>query len=107
MTASNRRASRETDADELARQIGQIQADFAALAETLKSIGFDRMGDVSEALNEAVEKATEAVQDSTAAARQRGENLAADVKDAIARNPFRAILIAFGVGYFLARLTRR
>jgi ElaB/YqjD/DUF883 family membrane-anchored ribosome-binding protein len=65
------------------------------------------MGDMSDALNEAVEKATDAVHDSTAEARERGENLAADVKGAITRNPFRAILVAFGVGYLLARLTRR
>jgi ElaB/YqjD/DUF883 family membrane-anchored ribosome-binding protein len=106
MTANNR-TSRDADADELARQIKQIQADFAALAETLKGLGLDRMGDMSDALNEAVEKATDAVHDSTAEARERGENLAADVKGAITRNPFRAILVAFGVGYLLARLTRR
>jgi len=107
MAANNRRASHDTDADELARQIKQIQSDFASLAETLKSIGLDRIGDVSEAFSDAVEQASDAVHDSTAEARERGENLAADVRDAITRNPFRTILVAFGVGYLLARLTRR
>lgn len=107
MAANNRRGSRDTDTDELARQFRQIQSDFAALAETLKSIGFERIGDLSEAFNDAVGQASETVHESTADARQRGENLAADVKDAITRSPFRAILVAFGVGYLFARLTRR
>jgi ElaB/YqjD/DUF883 family membrane-anchored ribosome-binding protein len=107
MAANNRRASRDADTDELARQLKQIQSDFAALAEMLKGMGLDRIGDMSEAFNEAVEQASEAVHDSTTEARERGENFAADVKDAITRNPFRAILVAFGVGYLLARLTRR
>ena len=107
MAANNRQASNGGDTDELARQIRQIQSDLAALAETLKSIGLDRFGGMSEALNDAVEQASDAVHDSTAEARERGENLAADVKDAIMRNPLRAILVAFGVGYVFARLTRR
>jgi ElaB/YqjD/DUF883 family membrane-anchored ribosome-binding protein len=97
----------DTDAEELARQIKRIQSDIAALAETLKGIGIERMSDVSDAFNDAIETASDAVHDSTAEARQRGESFAADVKDAITRNPFSAILVAFGVGYILSRLTRR
>lgn len=106
MAANNSRAG-DSDAEELARQIKQIQEDFASLAETLKGIGFDRLGDMSEAFNDAVEQASEAVHDSTAEARQRGENFAADVRSSITRNPFPAVLVAFGVGYLLAKLTRR
>lgn len=98
MAANNRRASRDADTDELARQIKQIQSDFAALAETLKNIGFDRIGDISEAFTDAVGQASEAVHDSTSEARERGETFAADVRGAITRNPFGAIAVAFGVG---------
>jgi ElaB/YqjD/DUF883 family membrane-anchored ribosome-binding protein len=105
--AADNRASDDGDAEELARQIKRIQSDLAALAETLKGIGLDRIGDVSEIFNEAVEHASEAVHDSTAEARERGESFAADVKVAITRNPFGAIAVAFGVGYLIARLTRR
>jgi len=108
MARNSRRGSGAApDVEDLARQIKQIQNDFASLAETIKAIGIDRMDTASEAFTEAVEQAAGSVRSSAAEARHRGEAIAGDVESAITRNPFTAILVAFGLGYVIARMTRR
>lgn len=42
-----------------------------------------------------------------AEARERGEAIAEDVETAITRNPFGAVLVALGLGFLIAVVTRR
>jgi len=104
---SRRGAHAAPDVEDLARQIKQIQNDFAELAETIKAIGMNRMDGATEAFSEAVEQAAGNVRSSAAEARHRGEAIAGDVEAVITRNPFTAILVAFGLGYVIARMKRR
>ncbi len=97
-----RNAPEEDDGD-LARQMKTIQADVAALTETIKHFAVAQAGHVAEAVGVAGER----VKTTAAEARRRGEVAAEEVEQLISRNPFTAILVAMGLGYIVGFISRR
>lgn len=107
MPRHTRRRRGTPDIDDLARQIQDLQSDLAGLADTIKSIGSEQVDHATGMFSEAVENAKSSVRMTAAEARERGEQIAEDVESAITRNPYGAVLIAAGVGFFIANLLRR
>ncbi len=100
-------AEDEADAAALGRQIKAIQADVAALTDTIKQFGVAQAGHVADAMGRAVGQAGDTMKTTAAEARRRGEIAAEEVEQMITRNPFTAVLVALGLGYIVGFITRR
>lgn len=99
--------AQKTDTGDVAEQIRIIQADIAALTESIRALGAERVEAGADALREAAYRAGETMRMSAEDARRRGEVMAQDLEERIAANPLSAVLIATGVGLVLGALFSR
>ena len=84
---------------ELSREMKALRDDLAALAGTVKEMAAQR----AEAV---VENISETVRMTAAEAQQRGEAMAGEIEDMIRNRPLTAVLVAAGIGYLVAKITR-
>jgi hypothetical protein len=112
MQASRTRshAGNSSPGNKLSREIQAIKHGVAELRADVTELMGHVLGVGSggaEAVKQTAFGAVESVKDGLADIKQRGLDQVSDVRRRIQASPFKATLIAFGVGYILAKLTSR
>ncbi|MBB5753298.1 DUF883 family protein [Prosthecomicrobium pneumaticum] len=107
MAENNLGSENTVDGGDVAEQLRVLRADVAALAETIRTLGAQRVEAGADALRNAAERTGETLRMSADDARRRGEMLAEDLESRIAANPIPSVLIATGVGLLLGTLFSR
>ncbi|MEX1032999.1 MAG: hypothetical protein WDZ30_06530 [Cellvibrionaceae bacterium] len=92
--------------DTLKEDIVKLSNDVAALLGVFKDLGAETVGDAANSLNEEVAKRREEFRETLLGAKAQGDKVAEGLEEEIVQHPLRSVLVAFGVGYVLAKLMR-
>lgn len=101
------KSEKEISVQDLAEQLGTVQSDVAELTDLIRKLSVQKAGNVADDVMDTVSRVTSMGKMSVDEARRRGEALASDVEDSIARNPLTSVLIAVGLGFVLGSLAGR
>lgn len=91
-------------AAELSKEMKALRDDLTALVSTVKDFTTSQAEHAVDAAKEKVGHMAESLKMTATEARHRGEVVATEIEDMIARRPLTSVLIALGVGYVIGKL---
>lgn len=96
----------DKEVDTLKEDIAKLSGDIADVLGVLKKLGAGKIDAVRESLDGEAEKYGEDIRQAYEGAKARGETAADSLEAEITLHPLRSVLVAFGVGYVVAKLMR-
>lgn len=90
--------------NELKQDFSKLRADIADLLSAVKDAGMERAAESGASLNEELQKRRERLRSALQGARVRGEKTIDDIEEGIAEHPLSSLLMAFGLGFIVAKL---
>ncbi|WP_319517864.1 DUF883 family protein [uncultured Martelella sp.] len=99
-------AGKTTEAD-IQAQIDQLRDDIAGLTKLIGSLGGEKASEARERAEKFRDDATKRGQEAYDRAREEAMSLEEDFEDHIRSRPLQSVLVAAGVGFLAALLTRR
>ena len=97
--------SKNTEGD-VAADLAAIREDVARLADTIGKLLQRQTGAAGAGVSEAVGDAKDKIANTAGEARDLTHAASGEIEASIERNPFTAVLIAFGVGMWLGLISR-
>ncbi|MFC4626309.1 YqjD family protein [Daeguia caeni] len=98
---------KNSDAETLQKQIEQLKQDIAAIAATLGNIGSATVQTASQSARKSYESAYAQGEDVADALKNKALDLETQLTEAVRERPLTALATALGIGYILAKLSRR
>jgi ElaB/YqjD/DUF883 family membrane-anchored ribosome-binding protein len=100
--------------DTLKQDFGQLSRDVRTLVSMFKDLGTDQVESARESIGEEITsrrediaKRRDEVMGSLRRAKTRGHRAEQSLEAKIAHHPVRSVVLAFGVGYIAARISKR
>jgi ElaB/YqjD/DUF883 family membrane-anchored ribosome-binding protein len=94
------------EVNNLRSDVAKLTGDVTALLTALRQMGVDNVNDARESLDDEIAKRRDSFRRNLASARARGEHTADSLEGEVARHPIRSVLVAFGIGYVMAKMTK-
>ncbi len=104
---SVKRAAKDVDLDGLKSEIEQLRSDLGSLFEAVLKEGKEKADDADTTLREELQERLDALRDSIAHAKERGEHAVETAQQTIEERPIISVLVAFGIGVLTAKLISR
>lgn len=92
--------------DTLKEDIAKLSRDVGSLLGVFKDLGAEQVDGAKESVDDEVTRRREEIRNSLLGIKARGESTAASIEEEVALNPMRSVLLAFGVGFVMAKLFR-
>lgn len=96
----------DREVETLKEDIAKLSGDIADVLRVLQRLGAGKIDAARESLDGEAEKYGEDIRQAFQGAKARGESAAENLETEIALHPLRSVLVAFGVGYVVAKLMR-
>jgi ElaB/YqjD/DUF883 family membrane-anchored ribosome-binding protein len=84
--------------------LASLQKDVAQVVSTLKEVAAGEAGKVSRSVQDELRARREALRRQLDSARAYSDQAIEEVGDTVGRNPISSMLLAFGVGFIMAKL---
>ncbi|MCW5713249.1 MAG: DUF883 family protein [Bauldia sp.] len=89
---------------EISKELQALREDLAALVGTVKDLATTQAEHAMDAAKETVGNVTERLKMTASEARHRGEEVATELEEMIARRPLTSIMVALGIGYVIGKI---
>lgn len=92
---------------DLQAQVEQLKQDIASIAATLANLGSQTVRDAKRGAQETARNAYLQGEDVVGELRNKAQDMEAQLTETVRERPIAALATALGIGYLLARLSRR